>query len=65
MNKTMTCRVTRGELKNEDAVAVTMALDDLRGYWEKAFGAGSFLLADEQPERETDMDLLIGTAEKA
>jgi len=63
MNNTLTCRVTRGELKNEDAVAVAMALDDLRVYWEKAFGAGSFLLADEQPERETDMDLLIGAEE--
>ncbi len=63
MNNTLTCRVTRGELKNDDAIALAMALDDLRVYWEKAFGAGSFLLADEQPERETDMDLLIGTAE--
>ena len=63
MNNTMTCRVQRGELKNGDAVALGMALDDLRVYWEKAFGAGSFLLDDEQPEREADLDLLIGAAE--
>jgi len=40
-----------------------MALDDLRVYWEKVFGAGSFLLDDEQPERRADMDLLIGVPE--
>ena len=62
MQETITCRVTRGELKNDDAVALEMALDDLRVYWEKAFGVGSFLLGDEQPECEADMDLLIGTA---
>jgi len=59
----MTCRVKRGELKNDDAVAVAMALDDLRVYCEKALGADSLLLDDEQPEREADMDLLIGMAE--
>jgi len=63
MKKTMIGRVTRGELKNDDAIAVAMALDDLRVYWEKAFGAGSFLLDNEQPERKADLDLLIGMTE--
>ena len=63
MRNTMNCCVTRGELKNEDTIALAMALDDLRVYWEKAFGAGSFLLNDEQPERKADLDLLIGTPE--
>jgi len=63
MKSTMTCRVTRGELNNDDAIALAMALDDLRVYWEKAFGTGSFLLADEQPERKADLDLLVGAAE--
>ena len=63
MNKAMTCRVTRGDVSSEDAVALEMALDDLRVYWEKAFGAGSFMLEEEQPECEADLDLLIGTAE--
>jgi len=58
----LTCRVMRGEVSNENAVALEMALDDLRLYWEKAFGAGSFLLDDEQTEHKADMDLLIGTA---
>lgn len=62
MKCTMTCRVRCGELKKDDAVAVAMALDDLRVYSEKAFGPGSFLLDDEQPELEADLDLLIGTA---
>ena len=63
MNNTMTCRAKYGEQNNDDAVAVAMALDDLRVYWEKAFGTGSLLLDDEQPLRGADMDLLIGTAE--
>jgi hypothetical protein len=58
MNKTMVCRVTCGELNKDDAIALEMALDDLRTYWEKAFGRGSFLLADEAPERQADLDLL-------
>ena len=62
MEKTKTCRVKCGELKNDDAIAISMALDDLRVYWEKAFGVGSFLFEDEPPERNTDMNLLIGTA---
>jgi hypothetical protein len=63
MRNTMTCRVQRGNVPSEDAVALEMALDDLRVYWEKAFGAGSLLLDDEQPARKADMDLLIGAAE--
>jgi len=63
MKNTITCRVKRGELKNDDAVAVAMALDDLRVYWEKAFGADSLLLDDEQPERKADLDLLVGAPE--
>ena len=63
MNKAMTCRVKRGDVSSEDAVALEMALDDLRVYWEKAFGVGSFLLGNEQPECEADLNLLIGTPE--
>jgi len=63
MNRNLTCRVKRGDVNSEGAVALEMALDDLRVYWQKAFGVGSFLLGDEQPECEVDMDLLIGTAE--
>lgn len=63
MNKAMSCRVKRGDVSSEDAVALEMALDDLRVYWEKAFGVGSFLLGNEQPECEADLNLLIGTPE--
>lgn len=63
MAETMTCRVTRGEVSNDDMAALEMALDDLRVYWEKAFGVGSFLLEDECPDAVADLDLLIGTAE--
>jgi hypothetical protein len=59
-NDTMICRVTRGELSKDDAIALEMALDDLRTYWQKAFGPGSFLLEDEAPERPADLELLIG-----
>jgi hypothetical protein len=59
----MICRVTRGEIGKEEAIALEMALDDLRTYWEKAFGAGSFLLEAEEPGRPADLELLIGTAE--
>lgn len=62
LSDALRCSVRCGNLIAEDRHAVRMALDDLRVYWEKAFGAGSFLLADEQPEREADLDLLIGTA---
>jgi hypothetical protein len=63
MTKTMVCRVTVGELNKDDAIALEMALDDLRVYWEKTFGAGSFLLKDDAPERRAGLELLIGTAE--
>ena len=63
MRSEMVCRVIRGELSKEDAVAVEMALDDLRMYWEKAFGFGSLLLDDEQPGRKAHLELLIGSAE--
>ena len=49
-NDLRTCRVKRGELKNDDAVAVAMALDDLRVYWEKAFGAPDRSRFDPDPE---------------
>ena len=63
MRQSLTCRVTRGELSNDDATALGMALDDLRVYWEKAFGGGRFLIEGEQPERKADMELLIGSVE--
>jgi len=63
MSNALQCRVTRGEMSKDDAVAVEMALEDLRTYWEKAFGAGSFLLEEETPERKADLELLIGSAE--
>ena len=63
MRNEMICRVTRGELGKDDAVALEMALDDLRTYWENAFGVGSFLFEGEAPERKADLDLLIGAAE--
>jgi len=63
MKSKIVCRVTRGQLSTDDSAAVMMALDDLRTYWEKAFGAGSFLLEDEQPERKAHMELLIGSAQ--
>jgi len=59
----LTCRVTRGSFSERDWPAVKMSLEDLRKYWEQAFGSGSFLLDDEAPEREADLELLIGSAE--
>lgn len=59
----LACRITRGAFNEIDAPAVAMALEDLRAYWERAFGRGSFLLETDAPERTPDLDLLIGTAE--
>ena len=57
------CRVTCGALNDEDLQAVALALDDLRVFWEKAFGHDCFLLSDEQQDLNTDIDILIGNAE--
>jgi len=63
MSNALLCRVRSGSVNEDDAIALEMALDDLRVYWEKAFGVGSFLLADEAPQRKADAEVLIGTAE--
>lgn len=63
MDKRLVCNVRCGEFGENDSPAVMMALEDLRTYWEKAFGGGSFLLGDERPERKADLELLIGSAE--
>ncbi len=59
----LTCRVTRGSFDEQDAPALAMALDDLRTYWERAFGPGRFLLEVEGPQQKADLELLIGSAE--
>ena len=56
------CRVTCGTLNVQDLQAVALALEDLRTFWEKAFGVASYLLEDEQSDIKSDLNILIGTA---
>ena len=63
INDELLCRAKCGNFGNDDSPAVMMALEDLRAYWEKAFGAGTFLVQGDTPEREADMELLIGSVE--
>ncbi len=61
-NKTV-CRIIAGSFADQEASALGLAVEDLRVFWENAFGADSFLLNDEQKKIKADLDILIGTAE--
>lgn len=58
MNHPIICRVVSGQLDDADVSAFEMALDDLRAYWDKAFGIGAFILAS--PRNPQSSPVIVG-----
>ena len=59
--KRLTASVDCGHLASHDRVAAMLALEDLRGCWERYFGRGSFDTAPQDPYGPADVRILIGS----